>query len=461
MKKSSVRALSALLALTALIAIMLSGCNLFGGSPEGTTENSGTTASADSGDVKPAEAVDYVEKLKLDMSSETLKQEVTVKNYVDGDTTHFNVPQSVVEGGVLKARYLAIDTPESTGKIEAYGKKASRFTKEKLSGASSILIESDNGSWNHDSTGSRYLVWVWYKPSESADYRNLNLEILQNGLAVASATGSNRYGSICLEALGQAKALKLNVHSGEKDPDMYYGEAVELTLKELRCNLEKYNGVKVAFEGVITVNNNNGVYVEEYDPETGLYYGIYVYYGFGLSGEGLDVLSVGNRSRIVGTLQLYETAGTYQISGLTYRAMKPNDPNNIQKISDGHTAAYPEMTADRFVNGKISIPQDDETVKEYSVAELSLNSSVSMKNLKVKSVYVTDDKTSSSYGAMTLTCECDGVTLTIRTLPFYENNELIGASEYEGKTISVKGIIDSFNGNCQIKVFSKDAITVN
>lgn len=451
MKKSSIRALSALIALTALLAIMLSGCNLFGGSPEGTTGSNATET----------EPVDYVEKLKLDMSSETLKQEVTVKNYVDGDTTHFNVPHSVAEGGVLKARYLAIDTPESTGKIEAYGKKAATFTKEKLSGASSIIVESDNGKWNRDSTNTRYLVWVWYKPSENADYRNLNLEILQNGLAVASATGSNRYGSVCLDALGQAKVLKLNVHSGEKDPDMYYGEAIELTLRELRCNIEKYNGIKVAFEGIVTVNNNNGVYVEEYDPETGLYYGIYVYYGFGLSGEGLDVLSVGNRSRIVGTLQLYETAGTYQVSGLTYRAMKPDDPSNIRKISDGHAAAYPDMTADRFVNGKIGISQDDKTVKEYSVAELSLNSSVYMKSLKVTSVYVTDDKTSSSYGAMTLTCECDGVTLTVRTLPFYEGNELVGASEYEGKTISVKGIIDSFNGNCQIKVFSKDAITVN
>ena len=457
MKRSSIRALSAFIALTALLALMLSGCNLFGGQPDGTTENSSNNTGTES----PGETVDYASLLKLDMSSETLKQVVTVKNYVDGDTTHFHVPQNVAEGGVLKARYLAIDTPESTGKIEAYGKKASKFTKEKLSSSSSILVESDNGSWNRDSTGSRYLVWVWYKPSDDADYRNLNLEILQNGLAVASATGSNRYGEICLNALNQAKTAKLNVHSGQKDPDMYYGEAVELTLKELRCNIEKYNGVKVAFEGVITINNNNGVYVEEYDPETGLYYGIYVYYGFGLSGEGLDILSVGNRSRIVGTLQLYETAGTYQISGLTYRAMKPNDPNNIQKISDGHSPAYQEMSAERFANGKIGILAEDETVKEYSVAELSLNSSVSMKNLKVKSVYVTDDKTSSSYGAMTLTCECDGITVTIRTLPFYENNELIGASEYEGKTINVNGIIDYFNGNCQIKVFTKDAITVN
>lgn len=36
------------------------------------------------------EEKDYVSELKLDFSSDTLKQEVTVQTYVDGDTTHFN-----------------------------------------------------------------------------------------------------------------------------------------------------------------------------------------------------------------------------------------------------------------------------------------------------------------------------------------------------------------------------------
>ena len=92
-----------------------------------------------------------------------------MKQFVDGDTTHFFVPSSVMPGGVLKARYLAVNTPESTGKIEEFGKKASNFTKEKLSSAVSIIIESETASWNPDSTGDRYLVWVWYKPSADAE----------------------------------------------------------------------------------------------------------------------------------------------------------------------------------------------------------------------------------------------------------------------------------------------------
>ena len=70
--------------------------------------------------------VDYVDTLKLDMESETLKISATVKSYIDGDTTHFHVDRSVCEDGVLKARYLAINTPESTGKVEPWGKAASK-----------------------------------------------------------------------------------------------------------------------------------------------------------------------------------------------------------------------------------------------------------------------------------------------------------------------------------------------
>ena len=116
-------------------------------------------------------AVDYVSQLKLNMNSETLKQEVTVHNYIDGDTTHFKVPRDIDPEGILKARYLCVNTPESTGKIEQWGKKASNFTKEKLKNAVSIIIESNDANWNADSTGDRYLVWVWYKGGSQSPAR--------------------------------------------------------------------------------------------------------------------------------------------------------------------------------------------------------------------------------------------------------------------------------------------------
>ena len=448
-------------ALILILALVLAGC---GSSPAAQSADPGTpppASSAPGGDPAVTDPVDYAAAAELDLSSRTLKQEVTVKGYVDGDTTHFFVPEDVMPGGVLKARYLAINTPESTGKIEEYGKAASRFTREKLSSAESIIIESDDESWHADSTGDRYLVWVWYRAPGETAYRNLNIEILQNGLAIANSAANNRYGHICTKAIDQARAMKLNVYSGQKDPDFYYGEAVELTLKELRCNMEQYNGVKVAFTGIISANSGTqGVYVEDYDPETDLYFGIYIYYGHGLTGAGLDVLSVGNEARIAGTVQYYEGGGTWQVSDLSYRLMKPDDPNNIQKLSDGHSASYRLTEPDVFAGGTVTLQlEEGELTAPY--ASLVMGTSVELKGLRVVDIYTTTDADSSSKGAMTLTCEKDGVTVTVRTAVLLdENGKVITADAYAGQIIDVKGIVDSFDGACQIKVFSPNHITI-
>lgn len=439
--------------LVCLIAACFAGCN-----PSTGNDASGSAESTGAG---LTDIIDYAGTVKLDMSSSTLKQEVTVKTYVDGDTTHFNVPESVIEGGVLKARYLAINTPESTGKIEEWGKKASNFTKEKLSSAVSIMIESDDGNWNADSTGSRYLVWVWYKPPGSEDYRNLNIEILQEGLAIASNSGQNRYGSTCLAAINQASAQKLNVHSGEKDPDFYYGGAQEIDLKELRTNTEAYSNQKVAFTGVVTMNNNNSIYVEAYDEETGMYYGMTVYYGFNLPGAGLEIIAVGNEVRIVGSVQYYEAGGTWQVSDLSYRQMKPDDPNNLRLISSGHTGAYKLTDPKTFTEGKVTVETEDGS-NTYDYAQLALGTTLEMKDLKVVDVYTTRNEDSSSYGAMTLTCQVDGVTVSVRTVVLYDDDgSMITASAYNGQTIDVKGIVDYYDGAYQIKVFSKNDITIH
>lgn len=418
-------------------------------------------SAATGGDAPAAELRDYAADITLDMDSETVKQEVTVNTFVDGDTTHFNFPGSPDGTDVIKARYLAIDTPESTGKVEEYGKAASNFTREKLSAASSIIIESDNDQWNHDSTGSRYMVWVWYREKEDEPYRNLNLEILQKGLALASSSANNRYGDICMKALSQAKEQKLRLFSCEPDPDFYYGDAIELTLKELRLNVEEYNGKKVAFNGIVSKHSGNGVYVEAQEPETGLYNGTYIYYGFNLPSEGIEILTVGNEVRIVGTVSYYEVGESYQVSGLSYRAMKPDDPNNIQKLSDGHSAAFVPTTADTFVNSAVDAEAGGESIS-IDYAEFTMDTSLEMKGLKVNFVYTTSDPQNSSCGAMTLYCEADGIPVTVRTeILKDEAGNIITEDAYMGKTIDVKGIVLSFKGEEQIKVLSAKDITVH
>jgi len=413
----------------------------------------------------PGEFIDYVSQTKLDMNSSTAKQEVTVKAFIDGDTTHFYLDESVGGKDFLKARYVCVNTPESTGKIEQWGKKASNFTKEKLKNASSIIIESNDSNWNADSTGGRYLVWVWYKPNGESDYRCLNLELIQNGLSIACGTVADRYGETASLAFQQAKANQLHVFSKEKDPDFYYGEAYEVDLKGLRTNIDLYNGMKVAFEGVITRNSNNSVYVESYDAETEMYYGISVYYGF-QGGELLNNLSVGNLVRVVGSVQYYEVGGTYQISDVSYREFKPDDPSNTIVISSGHEAGNPLTDPTTFKSGTVEIERlvdlagEDVEIQTVPYAQMAMNTSISMENLRVKSVYTTVSDTDSD-GAMTLTCDVNGATIKVRTVALYdENGDIITEDAYLNQTINVTGIIDYFNGEYQIKVFTPNDIVI-
>ena len=119
---------------------------------------------------EPAGHVDYAGQLRFNPAG-TVTCEATVKTFVDGDTTHFLVPESVHPSGVLKARYLAINTPEITGKVEEWGKKAAAFTRDKLTRAESIILQSENETWNLDSNSELHLVWVMYRPAGELDYR--------------------------------------------------------------------------------------------------------------------------------------------------------------------------------------------------------------------------------------------------------------------------------------------------
>ena len=417
-------------------------------------------------DTGSSKTVDYVAETKLNMDSNTKKQEVTVKSYIDGDTTHFNVPSEFSADGTLKARYMGVNTPESTGKIEEWGKKASNFTKEKLLNASSIIVESDNDQWNVDSTGGRHLVWVWYKPKDGKDYRCLNLELVQNGLSIACGTTADRYGDKMSSAFQQAKKEKLHVFSGKDDPDFFYGDAYEVDLKWLRTNISLYDNSKVAFEGVVTYNNNNSVYVEDYDAETDMYYGMSVYYGYE-TGELLNILKVGNRVRVVGTVTYYETGGTWQVSGLSYREFKPNDPGNTIKISEGNAAANRETDPELFVSGTmdvetaISLDSEEVETKNFKYADLIMSTSVSMKNLQVIDIYTTHNGGDND-GAMTLTCKSGSTIVDVRTIVLYdEAGNMLTESDFLGKTIDVKGIVDYFSGSHQVKVFSAKDITVH
>lgn len=401
--------------------------------------------------------VDYVAQTKLDMNSDTLKQEVQWgrHSHIDGDTSHFEVPKSFDASGTVKARYLAVNTPESTGQIQEWGKAASRYTKEKLSTAHSIIIESDDNSWNFDGNG-RYLVWVWYQPTEGTEYRCLNIELLQNGLGAGSSASEGRYGAAAVAAINQATQEKLYMFSDELDPEFPYGEAASVTLKELRTNVEKYNGAKVAVEGVITYNSDYTAYIESFDGETGMYYGMQIFYGY--NSQLINVLAQGAQVRIVGVVT--EFYGTYQISGLTYNRMKPEDPANTAQISTGNPIAFTEVDPADFVGDKTILVGEEEKTFDYGA--LAVSTSISMKNLQVVDTYTTTNPASSDVGAMTLTCMVDGARITVRTAVLKDaDGNLVTEDAYAGKTIDVQGIVDCYDGSYQIRVMSVNDIVVH
>ncbi len=415
-----------------------------------------------------ADSVDYAGELKLDMSSETKKQEVTIRLQIDGDTTHFNpVKNSTVTpnanpadfdktDGYIKARYIAINTPESTGKIEKWGKTASLFTKEKLASAESIIIESDDGQWNIDSTGERYVLWIWYKPQGGADYRNLNIEILQNGLAWGSSTVNNRYGDIASKALMQAQEQQLHIFSPPNTVDEnYFGnnKAAAITLKELRCHFSEYVDQPVMVEGTVTAVYDNNAYIEDYDADTGTYFGMQVYLHFTL-GTLREIYKAGNRVRVYGTAS--ESTFGKQISDVSYNDYDPDYYKNSKIVENPGTLAPvfreiepKDIAASRDVSFQFENDDAESGIETVTLdyRDVLLNTSATLKNLTVTDVYTTSK--GDSTGAMTITCTAkntDGTTSTvsIRTEVLYDaNNKLVTAATFPvGKVIkSVKGIV--------------------
>ena len=442
--KQNFRLISLVLVLCLALSCLAS-CGLFEKDPEGPST---------------PEHIDYVAETKIDMTSATLKQEVTVKMFIDGDTTHFNDPQrKISSNGVVKARYLAVNTPESTGMVEEYGKAASNFTRDKLTSAVSIMLESNEaGKWGTDSNG-RQLVWVWYKTSADADYRCLNIELLQNGLAAGSSASESAYGKAAVAAIAQATREKLNKFSGEPDPLFYYGDVIPIDVKELRLNPTKYEGKKVAVTGLITKKVKNTAYMEQYDEETDTFYGLQIYLAFN---DNINALfDVGRVVRAVGTFSNFN--GTWQVSGIKYDPYEEGKMDNTGIESENNELYYKEITAEQF-NSTVTIKVDG-VDKQFKFYDLALSTSVSMFGLEVVDTYTTNNGGDSD-GAITLTCRVGNHYVDVRTdvLKDFEGH-LVTADYFIGKTIDVKGVIEyfSYNGNesYQIKVSAFKDITIH
>ena len=157
--------------------------------------------------------------ININTTKSLAKYQVALNKCVDGDTAYFNY-----EDKILKTRFLAIDTPESTNQIEPYGKKASTYTCDMLTNAEKIYLEKEENSTEVDKYG-RYLFWIW------TDEDLLQEKLVSEGLAeVKYLYGDYKYTSLLEEKQIEAKKLKLNIWSDIDETDNTYYEFLYLIL---------------------------------------------------------------------------------------------------------------------------------------------------------------------------------------------------------------------------------------
>lgn len=449
-------------------------------------EESSSSSSSSNTEVSSSvttEPVDFAANVKFDPNDTSkVYAEVTVKSYIDGDTTHFvpvGTPKNWIkdEDGVLKARYNCVDTPESTGKVEPWGVAAKKYTNGHLKEAKSIIVQSDTNTWNTDSTGGRYLVWVWYKADDASDYRLLNLELVQEGLAKLKSASNFSLVDVFQKANLQSMQLGLKLYNTKlKDPDFYYGDALPITLKELRLHIDSYKDKKVSVEGLITYYDSDGgsFYISEYEGSYA--YSIGVYLGY----NTYDIIKAGNYLRVVGTVQYFDPSdegnGTWQISGVTYRYMNPDHKDSMKVISeDNEVTPFPITYVDLSTSDKDKIlfeetvvgDDGEETINTIEIlpGNLYQGTYVKYSNLEVYRCYTTQTEGSKNKNAITMYCrDGDGNEVVVRTSVMYRkddkgNVELVTQDEFLNKTINVLGIVDHYNDSIQIHVFQVGDIT--
>jgi endonuclease YncB( thermonuclease family) len=161
----------------------------------------------------------------------------TLVKCTDGDTVNFKAVGGTVS---FPVRFLGINTPESTAKVEPWGVKASHFTETTLTGAYRICLVNDIDAYTkYDSSGGRNLGFVWYQKTADSAWRLLNLEIVEQCYSknqLFSDSSTLKYLSSFVSAGARGEKCGYRVY-GAKDPDYdYNNDVVEATLYTIRNN---------------------------------------------------------------------------------------------------------------------------------------------------------------------------------------------------------------------------------
>ena len=187
---------------------------------------------------------------------------VTLRSCTDGDTANFtqdgyvDASKSLV---TIKTRFLGVNTPESTAKVEPWGKKASLFTKHVLEEAQAdadknntqniALITDVSVFGERDSSGNRWLAFVWYRKTATSKWRNLNLELVELGYSKNQLFEDSKmcdYRPSFEKAEANAIKCGIRVH-GQNDEDYdYTSTTYEYSLWGV---IHHYNEIGITDEG--------------------------------------------------------------------------------------------------------------------------------------------------------------------------------------------------------------------
>lgn len=346
---------------TFIASILAVGTLVSCGPTVSSSESSSVPSASDTSESVPSESglpewVDYAHngsvRLTLDYKGKDFYKDgigqVTLKTPIDGDTAHFTPLVTTTSNFVIKSRFYGIDTPESTGQVQPYGRGASNYTKTILREASSkgtIVVSSPQDEYkapNPDSTGTRYVSLIWVntekKDAPIEELYLLNLMIVQDGWSwVKSLSVYPRFEETFYLAEEQARNYELNLFSGKPDESIDNGDYKDVSLLDIKREVEKqiadpnhrntFDGMKVRIMATVTGYANKILYLQNYYTkeqgaryEEGEYAGVNIFTGaaglnrpqFTSEGAYLEVCGICSDSEIFG----------FQISGCNF----PNYP---------------------------------------------------------------------------------------------------------------------------------------
>lgn len=228
--------------------------------------------------------------------------EVTLTSVTDGDTVNFvngRVDAKTSSENSKALRFLGVNTPESTARIEPWGVKASKFTKSVLWDAKnnkqkvySVVLQNDYSVWGVKEGNGRYLGFLWYKVNEDSPYRLLNLEIIEQCYSINDL---HEFSTFCPyldffeSAYVDARKSGLRVN-GEKDPGYdYTNSIVDVSIRDIRENYENFgisessgtagSGIRLRVTAVIVMFTGDNIVIRDVTNPypNGEYASIYVF----------------------------------------------------------------------------------------------------------------------------------------------------------------------------------------